>query len=578
MQLSFLDWSIVAAALATTLIIGFWVSKKASADSSTYFLAGRNMPWWLLGLSMVATTFSADTPNLVTDIVRSQGIAGNWVWWSMLLTGMLTTFIYAKIWRRLGVTTDVEFYERRYSGRPARFLRGFRALYLGIFFNVMIMASVTLAAIKIGTVLFSVSPQMIVITAGLITVIFSAAGGFLGVLITDMLLFVLAMTGSILAAYFAVNHPAVGGLDNLFASAAVADKLAFVPDLSDPDQYIPLLLVPLLVQWWSVWYPGSEPGGGGYVAQRMLAAKNENHAVAASAFFNLCHYAVRPWPWILVALSSLIVFPDLASLAAALPGVPAHLVQQDLAYSAMLTFLPHGVLGIVVASLVSAYVSTISTSLNWGASYCVNDFYARFIQPNASGRQQVLVGRLVTVVLMVFAGVLALMLESALQAFRLLLTVGAGTGLLFLLRWFWPRINAWSEIAAMVFSFFVSLFFEFGPFESLLAWQKLVLSVAVTTLGWVTVTLLTAPTDAAVLRRFDADVALQPVEIKQGAYAALLSTLGIYGALFATGAALMGNYAAAAGLVVATALALYLTVYWFNRAAAVRTGAAVAAR
>ncbi|TQV78923.1 Na+:solute symporter [Exilibacterium tricleocarpae] len=565
MQLSPLDWSIVAAALATTLIIGFVVSKKASADSSSYFLAGRSMPWWLLGLSMVATTFSADTPNLVTDIVRSQGIAGNWVWWSMLITGMLTTFVYAKIWRRLGVTTDVEFYERRYSGKPARFLRGFRALYLGVFFNVMIMASVTLAAIKIGTVLFSVSPEMIVMGAGLITVVFSAAGGFLGVLITDMLLFVLAMTGSMLAAYYAVNHPAVGGLENLLAHVNVADKLAFIPDMSDPNQYIPLLLVPLLVQWWSVWYPGSEPGGGGYVAQRMLAAKNENHAVAASAFFNFCHYAVRPWPWILVALASLVVFPDLASLAAALPQVPAHLVREDLAYSAMLTFLPAGVLGIVVASLVSAYVSTISTSLNWGASYYVNDFYARFVRPDASDRRQVMVGRIVTAVLMVLAGVLALMLESAMQAFRLLLTVGAGTGLLFLLRWFWPRINAWSEIAAMVLSFAVSLFFEFGPFESLLAWQKLVLSVALTTAGWVTVTFITAPTDAAVLQQFQGSLRVQPAQIRQGAYAAALSTLGIYGALFTVGAVLFGNYSAAVALALATAAAVVLTRYWFKR-------------
>lgn len=565
MQLSILDWSIVGGALAVTLAIGFWVSKRASANSASYFLAGRNMPWWLLGGSMVATTFAADTPNLVTNIVRSDGIAGNWAWWSLLVTGMLTTFVYAKLWRRLGVATDVEFYEYRYSGRPASFLRGFRALYLGLFFNVMIMANVTLAAIKIGTVLFSVSPEVVVLGAGLITVVFSAVGGFLGVLITDMMLFVLAMAGSLLAAYYAVEHPAVGGLDALFSHPNVAGTLSILPDMSDPSQYIPLLLVPLAVQWWSVWYPGAEPGGGGYIAQRMLAAKNENHALGASALFNFCHYAVRPWPWILVALASMVVFPDLASMRSALPNVPESLVQDDLAYSAMLTFLPHGVLGIVAASLVSAYVSTISTSLNWGASYFVNDFYCRFLQPQASGKRQVLIGRIVTVALMVAASILAMALESAMQAFRLLLTIGAGTGLLFLLRWFWPRINAWSEISAMVLSFVVSLFFEFGPFTELLAWQKLVWSVAFTTLGWVLVTLVTAPADKKTLAAFNARIAVEPDEIKRGLYAAALSTIAIYGALFMAGAILFGNYAIAAGLAVVTVVATLVVVYLYRK-------------
>jgi len=565
MQLSILDWSIVAAALAITLAIGFWVSKRASADGASYFLAGRNMPWWLLGGSMVATTFAADTPNLVTNIVRSDGIAGNWAWWSLLITGMLTTFVYAKLWRRLGVATDVEFYEHRYSGKAASFLRGFRALYLGLFFNVMIMANVTLAAIKIGTVLFDVSPEMVVLGSSLITVVFCAVGGFLGVLITDMILFVLAMAGALLAAYYAVGHPAVGGLEALFSHPNVVDKLSILPDMNDPAQYIPLLFIPLAVQWWSVWYPGAEPGGGGYIAQRMLAAKNENHALGASALFNVCHYAVRPWPWILVALASLVVFPDLASMRSALPNVPEFLIQDDLAYSAMLTFLPHGVLGIVVASLVSAYVSTISTSLNWGASYFVNDFYCRFLHPEASGKRQVLVGRVVTVALMAAAGTLAMALESAMQAFRLLLTIGAGTGLLFLLRWFWTRINAWSEIAAMVLSFAVSLFFEFGPFEELMAWQKLVYSVAFTTLGWVGVTLLTSPADEQTLAAFKARKAVEPGEIKRGLYAAALSTIAIYGALFVVGAILFGNYGIAAGLAVITGAATLVVMRLFRK-------------
>jgi len=566
MQLTVLDWSIVALTLTLTLTIGFGVSKRSSRSSASFFLAGRNMPWWLLGLSMVATTFSADTPNLVTNIVRTNGISGNWIWWSMLITGMLTSFVYARLWRRLAVTTDVEFYERRYSGGPARFLRGFRAIYLGLFFNIMIMASVTLAAIKIGTVLFSVSPLAVVTIAGLVTVSFSAAGGFLGVLITDMLLFVLAMTGSICAAYYAVNHPDIGGLDALLSNTQVVGKLSVLPDFSNPDQYVPILLVPLLVQWWSVWYPGAEPGGGGYIAQRMLAAKNEKHAVAASAFFNFCHYAVRPWPWILVALASLVVFPDLNSLAAALPQVPANIIADDLAYSAMLTFLPPGIMGIVVASLVSAYISTISTSLNWGASYVVNDFYARFINPDASGRQQVTVGRMVTALLMVLAGVLALKLESAMQAFRLLLSIGAGTGLLFLLRWFWSRINAWSEIAAMLLSFIVSLYFEFGPFVDLLAWEKMVLSVGFTTVGWVVVTLVTPPEEKTTLDRFNADLALGKGEVKRGMILTLFATLGIYAALFAVGSMIYGNSVAALAL---GFVALVLLMICYRRSVAV---------
>ncbi len=559
MHLSTLDWSIVGVSLSTTVVIGLLVSKRSSASSGSYFLASRNMPWWLLGFSMVATTFAADTPNLVTNLVRSQGVAGNWAWWSFLLTGMLTTFVYARLWRRLGVTTDVEFYEKRYSGQAARFLRGFRALYLGGFFNIMIMANVTLAAIKIGSVLLDLSPFTIVVGAGLITMLFSTAGGFLGVLITDLFLFLLAMTGSLLAAYFAVNHPSIGGLGALLEHPNVLGKTGILPDMSDPEQFIPLLIIPFAVQWWSVWYPGAEPGGGGYIAQRMLAAKTENHAIGASAFFNFCHYAVRPWPWILVALASLVVFPDLESLKAALPSVPERLVQDDLAYSAMLTFLPHGILGIVVASLVSAYVSTISTSLNWGASYFVNDFYARFIVPGASEKQQVLVGRLATVALMVLAGAVALLLESALQAFQILLSIGAGTGLLFLLRWFWLRINVWSEISAMLLSFVISVFFEFGPYSDLPAWQKLVTSVTLTTLGWVAVTLLTSATDQTRLNSFSATVKADPTELKSGGLAALVSTFGIYATLFCVGALLYGNYAIAAVLLVAAIAATLLT-------------------
>jgi len=542
-----LDWTIVITTLGITLVTGVWVSTRSGRTSAAFFLGNRNMPWWLLGFSMVATTFSVDTPNLVTHLVRTRGVAGNWLWWGLLLTGMLTTFIYARLWRRLGVTTDVEFYALRYSGRPARFVRGFRAIYLGLFFNVMIMANVTLAAIKTGSVVFGASPEIAVLVAGTITVVFSALGGFLGVLITDLLLFCLAMLGAILAAWFVLHHPAIGGLQALLAHPALAGKLSVFP-APDPEQYVPLLLIPLLVQWWSVWYPGAEPGGGGYVAQRMLAARNENHATGASAFFNLCHYAIRPWPWILVALASLVVFPDSASLRSALPAVPAHLVRDDLAYSAMLTLLPSGVSGIVVASLAAAYISTISTSLNWGASYVVNDFYRCFVNPAASEKQLVLMGRSLTILLMVLASLLALQLDSALQAFRLLLSIGAGTGLLFLLRWFWMRINVWSEISAMALSLLVSLFFEFGPWHDLAAWQKLLFSVLFTTAGWIGVTLLTPRTAPATLENFARRIALQPGDLRHGLHATLWASAAIYAVLFATGAVLYGNLWLAVGL------------------------------
>ena len=365
MTLSPLDWIIVAFFLTLALGIGIYAGRRAGISSSEFFLSGRSMPWWLLGMSMVATTFSTDTPNLVADLVRRDGVAGNWVWWSFLLTGMLTTFVFARLWRRSGVNTDIEFYEVRYSGRAAAFLRGFRAIYLGVFFNVLIMAAVTLAAIKFGAVILGLSPMQTVLIAGVVTVIFSAVGGFLGVLLTDFVLFILAMVGAVAAAIVAVDHPAVGGLDGLFSNPAIVEKMSFFPDFNDPAQYVPLLLIPLAVQWWSVWYPGAEPGGGGYIAQRMLAARNETHALGAVMFFNFVHYALRPWPWIIVALASIIVFPDLDSLRSAFPNVDPAVIGHDLAYPAMLTFLPHGLLGLVVASLIAAYMSTISTSLMW---------------------------------------------------------------------------------------------------------------------------------------------------------------------------------------------------------------------
>src|SRR5262245_56386749 len=411
---------------------------------------------------MVATTFSTDTPNLVTDMVQNGAASLNWLWWAFLITGMLTVFFYAKLWRQSGALTDINFYELRYSGRPAAFLRGFHAIYLGVFFNITIMATVTLSAIKIAGVLLGLDPYKTVVLAALITMIYSTTAGLWGVVVTDFFQFILAMIGSVAAAYFAVTQPEVGGLGGLLSNPQVQGQLSLLPDFSDRAAVIAVLIVPLAVQWWSTWYPGSEPGGGGYMAQRMLAARNEKQAMAATLWFNIAHYAVRPWPWILVALASLIVYPELSDIKARLPHVDPAIVGHDLAYPAMLVFVPHGLLGLVVASLAAAYMSTISTHLNWGASYVVDDVYRRFIRPDASQAHYVNVGRGVTFVLMVLAALVALWLDHAMQAFQILLQIGAGTGLIFLLRWYWWRINAWSEIAAMLISFLLAVYLEFG--------------------------------------------------------------------------------------------------------------------
>ena len=576
MQLTTLDWGIIALFFIVTLGLGLYASRGSGSSSKEFFLSGRNMPWWLLGVSMVATTFSADTPNLVTDIVRNNGVAGNWVWWAFLLTGMLTVFVYARLWRRSRVMTDLEFYELRYGGAPARFLRQFRALYLGVFFNVMIMATVCLAGIKIAGILLGLTPVATVVLVSVVTVAYSAWGGFRGVVVTDFLQFSFAMVGAVWAAVYLIGLPEVGGLDALISHPNVSDKLDLLPSLEEPDVFVPLFLMPVAIQWWSVWYPGAEPGGGGYVAQRMLAAKNERHAVGATLLFNVFHYALRPWPWILIALASLIVFPEVADIQTAFPGVDPSVVKDDLAYPAMLSFLPAGLLGLVIASLIAALMSTLSTHLNWGSSYVVHDWYHRFVKPSADEAELVRVGRLSTLVLMALAALLALALSNALQAFNILLQIGAGTGLIFILRWFWWRINAWTEIAGMAISFAVALFLEFPwvwlGLPELASHQALLLGVAVTTAGWLLVTFLTQPTEAAVLRSFYARVhpggpgwapviaGLTPGErassddnLALRVLAVFVGALTVYAALFATGFFLYGRLAATlvAGLVAA---------------------------
>ena len=510
MQITILDWLIIFLFFAISLGIGIYVSKSSGKSVNEYFLSGRSMPWWLLGLSMVATTFSTDTPNLVTDIVRSNGVSGNWIWWAFLITGLLTVFVYAKLWRKSNVSTDLEFYELRYGGKPARFLRKFRAIYLGVIFNVITMSAVTLAAIKIGGIMLGLEPWQTVITAGLVTVTFSAIGGFKGVVYTDVILFFVAMGGAIGAAFYLVNLPEVGGIEALLSNENVSGKISILPDFSDTNALIALLIIPLAVQWWSSWYPGAEPGGGGYIAQRMFAAKNENHAIGATFFFNIMHYALRPWPWILVALASLVVFPDLDSIQQAFPNITEDKLGNDLAYPAMLTKLPTGLLGLVLASLISAYMSTISTQLNWGSSYIVYDFYQTQINPSASQKQLVAVGRISTVLLMVLSTLLALLLQNAMQLFNLLLVFGAGTGLIFILRWFWWRINAWSEITAMVASGLISLTLTIPSIKATLfgiegfmpSWAEFPFVVAVTTILWLLITFITPSEDESVLRSF----------------------------------------------------------------------------
>ena len=499
MQLENIDWIIISSFFILSLVIGVVVSKKSGKDITEFFLSGRKMPWWLLGISMVATTFSADTPNLVTDIVRTNGVAGNWVWWAFLLTGMLTVFVYAKLWRRSKVLTDLEFYELRYSGKGAAFLRGFRAFYLGAVFNILIMASVCLAGIKIGGALLGLTPVETLLISCAITVIYSSIGGLRGIIITDFFQFILAMVATFWAAYEIVSLPQIQGLTNLLNHPDVIPKLSLIPDIADTDLFIAVFIIPLAVQWWAVWYPGAEPGGGGYVAQRMLSAKDEKNAIWATLLFNFMHYAVRPWPWILIALASIVVFPNLESLQVAFPNT---IVGNDLAYPAMISFLPSGLLGLLVASLIAAFMSTISTHLNWGSSYLVHDFYRRFFITDKSEKHYVFMGRVFTVLLMIISAFFALYLNNSLQAFGIILQIGAGTGLIFILRWFWYRINVYSELTAMIVSFLVALAFEFIIPNNFSVEEKLIIGVTITTISWLTVTMITPPSSMDVLQNF----------------------------------------------------------------------------
>ena len=555
MTLSFIDWCIVAAYFAISLAVGIWASRNAGDDTRSFFLAGRNMPWWLLGISMVATTFSTDTPNLVTDLVRRDGVSGNWGWWALLLTGMLTVFVYSKLWHRSGVLTDIEFYELRYSGKAAAFLRGFRAVYLGLVFNVLVMGAVSLAAIKFGEIVLGLPGWLTLLIAGSITIAYSTLGGLKAVIITDLIQFTLAMIGSIWAMLYILGLPEIGGLSNLITHSNVIDKLSLIPDLSDPDVWVPVLLVPLAVQWWASYYPGAEPGGGGYIAQRMFSAKDEANALGATLLFNVAHYALRPWPWILIALSSLVIYPELSDIQKAFPDLPPDKLGHDIAYPAMLTLLPTGLLGLVSASLIAAFMSTMSTQLNLGASYLVNDLHHRFIKPNASEKELVMMGRIFTVISIILGAGLGLVLTSAGQAFNLLLMIGAGTGLIYILRWFWWRINAYTEIVAMISSLIIAGYMNFGGLE-IPGWLKIVYGAGITTIVWIIATYVTPPDDDETLQNFvnkinpggpgwkkySSSIASETWEVPKGILSMVLGCFSVYGLLLGVGQLIYGNF------------------------------------
>jgi len=558
MQLATIDWVIIGISIVISFLPALFFAKRAGSSTTEFFTSGRAAPWWLIGISMVATTFSTDTPNLVTNMVRENGVADNWLWWSFLLTGMATVFFYAKMWRRSKVLTDLEFYEIRYSGKPATVLRGFRAIYLGLLFNCVIMATVNLAAAKIANIVLGWPMERTLLVCSVITIFFASVSGLWGVLVTDSIQFGITLTGAFATAYFALHHPAIGGLSGLFRQVP-ATTLNLLPDFGDWSVALSVFIIPITVQWWSVWYPGAEPGGGSYIAQRMLAARSEQDAVTGTLLFNIMHYALRPWPWIIVALASTIVYPHLSDIAQTFPYVDAKLIGNDMAYPAMLKFLPAGFLGLMIAGMLAAYRSTIETHLNWGTSYLVHDFYRRFLNTGASERHYVFAGRITTALLMICAALLTFELDTAKGAFELILSIGAGTGLLYLLRWFWWRINAWAEIAAMVSSFLIASGFAIAAKEGhvLPAHITLMITVAATTVIWVTVALLTPPADRATLVNFyrlvrpagggwkpiaaEAGVGPSPDSFSQSLLGWATGCCFVYSALFGVGSALYGR-------------------------------------
>lgn len=506
-----LDWFIAIASVLICFLPALFFGKRSSKNTAEFFASGRSVPWWLAGISMVATTFSSDTPNLVANFVRTQGVAGNWQWWAFTLTGVSTVFFYARLWRRSGVLTDLEFYEVRYSGKAAGAVRGFRALYLGLLFNCIIMATVNLAAVKIASVLFGLSRWETLLAVGLLNVAFATHSGLWGVLVIDMVQFFIKMTAVIAAAYFAVNLPQVGGMSGLVEKLSHVkgpgglNYLSMLPDFTNNwELAVAVFIVPLTVQWWAVWYPGAEPGGGSYIAQRMLASKSEKDALGGTLFFNLAHYILRPWPWILVGLASLVVYPELSDLRRALPNVDPALIGHDIAYPAMLRFLPTGWIGLMVGGLIAANSSTILTHLNWGASYLVHDFYRRFIKKDETEKHYVMMGRYATILLFVLSSGMVFILQTAQDSFNIILQIGAGTGLLYLMRWFWWRVNAWCEVVAMTSSFTAAFAFLLLHRNGIVlgTHKELLLGIAFTTFCWILTAYIGPETEHATLISF----------------------------------------------------------------------------
>jgi Na+/proline symporter len=529
MHITWIDWVIVAASILVCFVPALFLAKRSGGSTAEFFASGRSVPWWLAGLSMVATTFSSDTPNWVTEQVRKYGVAGNWQWWAFVLTGVATVFFFARLWRRSGVMTDLEFYEHRYSGTAASVVRGFRALYLGLFFNCFIMGMVTLAACKIANILFGMPAWQTIVACGILNVVFAAHSGLWGVLVIDMIQFFIKMTAVFAAAWFSlveVGRRLTGeasgwaGLKALVAELSTRQVvttqgvpvmsasdgkgqpiLDMLPNFTMPELALMIFILPIAVSWWANWYPGAEPGGGSYIAQRMLASKSEKDSLGGTLFFNIAHYVLRPWPWIITALCSIIVYPDLAAITKAFPGADPALIGHDSAFPAMLMFLPVGFVGLMIGGLIAANSSTILTHLNWGSSYLVHDFYRRFIRKDASEAHYVNVGRLSTVLLYVVAALLSLTMSSAQQAFQILLSIGAGTGLLYVARWFWWRVSAWCEVVAMVMSLVTSVAVLFFLPHADFATTTLI-QVGLTTLSWLVTAYVGPQTDRATLISF----------------------------------------------------------------------------
>jgi Na+/proline symporter len=497
MTLAFSDWLVVALYFVASAVFALIYTRRASESLDEYFVSGRQLPWWLAGTSMVATTFAADTPLVVSGLVAKYGVAGNWLWWNGAMSGILTVFLFARLWRRAGVLTDLEFAELRYGGRPAAVLRGFRALYLALPINLIIMGWVTRAMVTILQIALDINAWTAALLLFGVTATYTISSGLWGVVVTDTFQFVVKMFGVIVLAVVAVDS--VGGIDEMvrrssehFGSYDAA--FGVLPPAGSAWLPVSTLIVFLSVQWWATWYPGAEPGGGGYVAQRILAAKDERHGLLATLWFQIAHYALRPWPWILVGFVALIRYPGLAN-------------PEEGYVRVMVDVLPSPMKGLLLATFAAAYMSTVGTHLNWGASYLVNDVYLRFVNPNAGRRSQVIASRVATVTLMLLSLVVMALLESVEQGWKILIGLGAGTGLVYILRWYWWRINAWSEISAMIASFVAAVTLHFAGVDAAdtssgdYAFAMLV-SVGFATVTWVTVTLLTAPEPDPVLDNF----------------------------------------------------------------------------